>query len=81
MDGGDPYGGAGVGVAGPGIRWSGPYGADPFYRSYPGPLTGRSYGYGVDPFGRGFDPFVLSSENDTVSSRTIGSIYARRQRS
>jgi hypothetical protein len=89
LDGGYPYGGAGVGVAGPGIRWSGPYGADPFYRSYPGPLVGRSHGYGVDPFGRGLDPFdrgyrrgggrTFRPAGDVVCDRRTETCYRRGQ--
>ncbi|HEX6011924.1 MAG TPA: hypothetical protein VFY87_09020, partial [Geminicoccaceae bacterium] len=89
LDGADPYGGAGVGVAGPGIRWSGPYGADPFYRSYPGSL-GRPYGYGVDPFGRSVDPFdrgyygrgggrTFRPGGDVVCDRRTETCYRRGQ--
>jgi hypothetical protein len=65
LDGGEPYGGAGVGVAGPGIRWSGPYGADPFDRGY--------YGRGGGG-GRTFRP-----GGDVVCDRRTETCYRRGQ--
>jgi hypothetical protein len=82
LDGGDPYRSAGVGVAGPGIRWSGPYGGDPFYRSYPGPLVGRPYGYGGDPFGGGYGRGggrTFRPGGDVVCDRRTETCYRRGQ--
>jgi hypothetical protein len=78
LDGGGSYGTVGAGVAGPGIRWSGPYGADPFYRSYPGPLVGQPYGYGVDPFGRGGGR-TFRPAGDVVCDRRTETCYRRGQ--
>jgi hypothetical protein len=83
LDGGDPYRGAGVGAAGPGIRWSGPYGADPYYRSYPGSL-GQPYGYGVDPYergyyGRGGGGRTFRPGGDVVCDRRTETCYRRGQ--
>jgi hypothetical protein len=71
------YGGSEVGVASPGIQWSGPYG-NPYNQAYPGPFYRPPVGYPADPFGRAYDRSggrTFRPARDVVCDRATATCY------